>query len=604
MLAALPGIFLMLGGSVSVRAQEGQSFPVNENNGSSVEVTHIFSAVPPGGYTAVRVTVINKGKEALSVLTGSESFTPCRDREHSLKGPPATIDCPPESTTTREIIVPLMTDFSVRSSYQDNQLAVNLTVSGRQQRAVFRNEKKDGLPFWGISQSVGGASATPLNEAAKGKSGTSSSSYRGGGRFAGSFLPAHLPSDWRAYTGLDGLAMSPEDWNTLLPGVRTAIRQWIMLGGALDLYHNGPAPAGILEELKAEAGSKGLHALGAGFVRPVRWDGVVLDEYDLGPFRAPGVGVRHGAARDSMGKGEIGTKGAPPGAGLPLALEARSFAAWQVGLILLIFGILVGPVNLFYLAAPGRRHRLFFTTPLIALGASVVLITVIFLQDGAGGMGQRAAVIELHPDENLSAVRQYQISRTGVLFGGGFVMEQPAVLTPLLLEPSRWTRLKPADASESEPQRFNVPEPQAYAGDWFQSRSEQAQLVESLRPGRGRVELKPGSNPPVLSSSLTGSLEQVFYLDPAGQWWSGNAVLATGGSLALQKSTLAEFETWLRKQAEPFPPAVRNQLTGRNHAGRFYAVSHDPQAGFLGTLSAINWQNDHALIHGRLAPVP
>ena len=599
---ALPGaILLWILLLNSVRAQESQSFPINQDNGSSVEVTHVFSAVPPGGYTAVRVTVTNKGKEEISVLAKTDSTTPAGNGEHSLSGPPTSISCEPGSTTTREMIVPLMAEFASRRSYDSTTLQVNLTVAGRAFNASFRSSKADDLPFWGISQSIGGPTAHALNEAAQKAKSSSGSKYNGGEKFAGSFLPAQLPADWRAYTGLDGLALTPEEWTALPPGVRNAIRQWIMLGGVLDLYHNGPAPVGILQEIRAGVENNGRYPLGTGFVRAVGWDAKALDDSDLDGFQSrPGFGVRRIAASTALEKGTA----ASPGASLPQALGVRSFAAWQVGIILLIFGILVGPVNLFYLAAPGRRHRLFFTTPVIALGASVVLIVVIFLQDGAGGKGQRAALIEIYPDENLSAIRQYQISRTGVLFGGGFVMEEPAVLTPLMLEPSRWTRLKPGDSRESEGQRFNVPEAQAYAGDWFQSRSEQAQLVETLRPGRGRVELKPGSNPPALTSSLTGSLEQVFYLDPAGQWWSGNAALATGGSLTMQKSSEADFGIWLQEQLKPFPAEDRLRIKTRNHTGRFYAVSHDPRIGFAGTLGSIDWLNDHALVHGRLGPVP
>ena len=600
-LTTLPFFLLSLGGLASVRAQESQSFPINEDNGSSVEVTHVFSALPPSGYTAVRVSVTNKGKEEISVLASFESNTPAGNGSHSLTGPPGIIPCKAESTTTREIIVPLMTQFSSRRSYESTTLLVNLTVAGRMKNASFRSNTLEDLSFWAVSQSVGGASATALNEAAQKKKGGSSSSYSGGEKFAASFLPAQLPADWRAYLGLDGLALTPEEWNALQPGVRTAIRYWVMLGGVLDLYHNGPVPAGILQEFKAESVGKDRFGLGSGFVRPVVWSGTILGDNDLTWFQSSAdVGMRQVTARDALGRGNA----AKPGAGLPQALGVRNFAAWQVGVILLIFGILVGPVNLFYLAAPGRRHRLFVTTPIIALGASVVLIVVIFMQDGAGGRGQRAALMEIHPDDNITAVRQYQFSRTGVLFGGGFVMEEPAVLTPLVLEASRWTRLKPGNSREAEGQRFSVPESQAYAGAWFQSRSEQAQLVETLRPGRGRVELQPGSNPPVLTSSLTGSLEKVFYLDPAGQWWSGKTALATGGTLPLEKSGEADFESWLEEQSKPFPANDRQRLKSRPHPGHFYAVSHDPRIGFAGTLSSISWQNDHALVHGRLAPLP
>ena len=591
-------LFLSLAAAWSVPAQQTKTLPLNEENGSTVHLTHVFSSVPPGGYTAIRVNVNNQGKEAISLVVGTSSTTPSNRSEHVLTGPAVTLACPPGSTTVRELIVPLMTEFSSSRSYRGSFLGVTLSGAGRTYQARFDSMISTTQPFWAISQSTSGAAATALNDAARAKSGTRGES------FAGSFLPADLPADWRGYMGLDGLALTDEEWNALPPGVRTAIRHWMLLGGVLDLYHSGAAPVGILQELKAgpvTGGDLGGMPVGAGKVRVFAWDRVVLDVRALERFvKEAGVASRAAAAREAMLPG-------PPGKGavstLREALGVRSFAAWQVGVILLLFGILVGPVNLFYLAGPGRRHRLFVTTPLIALGASLVLIAVIFLQDGAGGKGQRAALLELFPDENLSTVRQYQISRTGVLFGGGFVMDELALLTPLLLEDSRWTRLKSGGSNDSEGQRFNQPEPQAYAGDWFQSRSEQAQLVETIRPGRGRLELKPGAGDPVLVSSLAGALESVFYQDPNGQWWMASTPLATGGSLTLQPSDAAAFAAWSAEQLAPFPLAVAAPLQSGRHAGRFYAVSRDPAIGFAGTLQSIDWANDHAFLHGRLAPV-
>lgn len=214
----------------------------------------------------------------------------------------------------------------------------------------------------------------------------SSSGYSSNESCFASFLPAHLPTDWRAYAGLDILALSSDEWNTLPPGVRTVIRQWVILGGVLDLYYSGPAPDAIRQELGVEGTTGDLALLGAGRVRSSKWDGKELTGEQWRYFKegAPGLSdlnVRHNTAETAL----TGANRSIPAAGLRDALGIRSFAAWQVGLILLLFGVVVGPVNLFYLAGPGRRHRLFFTTPVIALAASAVLIAVIFLQDGAGG---------------------------------------------------------------------------------------------------------------------------------------------------------------------------------------------------------------------------
>ena len=69
-------------------------------------------------------------------------------------------------------------------------------------------------------------------------------------------------------------------------------------------------------------------------------------------------------------------------------------------LILIIFSIIVGPVNLFVFAKSGRRHRLFFTTPLISLIAALLVLTFILFEDGVGGQGRRMLVMDLESAAN------------------------------------------------------------------------------------------------------------------------------------------------------------------------------------------------------------
>lgn len=639
----------------ALRAQQTQNFPLDEKGESVMEVTHVFSSLPPGGYTAVRVSVKNAGKTSLPVTLSANSRTPAERDPHTLNSAGFSFDAKGESTTSREFIVPLMQDYSNSRGYgSDPFLQLNVSAGGRNSFSTqYSSSKEDGQPFVAFSQSIAGKSLKDLNEAmrnnmAGGSSG--SGGYHRDGGFATSYLPSQLPSDWRGYTGLDALVMTPDEWLTLSPGVTTAIRQWVILGGTLDFFATGRPPESILQQLKTDRAEEGIQILGAGSVRLLSWAGsaqfsavtdallkssaVSLVSWDgglvpnsgtggqspetssllpppklpksttvIGSFSGdfsgilskylssnPGIKVRHQLPRDEFRKS----------AGLANALEIRNFAAWQVGVILLIFGVLVGPVNLFYFAGAGRRHRLFFTTPLISLGASAVLIMVIMFQDGSGGSGSRAALIEIRPEDNSAYVRQFQVSRTGVLFGGGFVTEDLSLVTPLILSPSRWTRLKPFDFSGSEGQHLTAPDPLAYGGDWFQSRSEQAQLIETIRPGRGRLELKPGGGPPVIVSSLNCRLDQVFYTDAAGKVWTANAPLTTGGTATLREAVEHEFENFLRDQTKLFPMGAFDSSGN----GKFIALSKDPQAGFASSLKSIKWQDDLAILHGPLTAHP
>src|SRR5690606_21574539 len=63
--------------------------------------------------------------------------------------------------------------------------------------------------------------------------------------------------------------------------------------------------------------------------------------------------------------------------------------------VLVLFAIIVGPVNLFVFAKVGKRHRLFITTPIISLATSLLLVGLIILQDGFGGSGFRRVLMEV-----------------------------------------------------------------------------------------------------------------------------------------------------------------------------------------------------------------
>jgi hypothetical protein len=579
--------------------------------------------------------VKNAGKNPLNVRVSANSSTSTSRDTHTLGSGGFSFDAKPESTTAREFVVPLMTDYNTSRYYgQGNRLQLNVQAGDSSFSPGFNGGKEEETPFAAFSQSVIGKSLDDVNEAMRAKvsSGSSSSGYRGDGGFAVSFQAAQLPSDWRAYTGLDVLVLTPEEWLTLAPGVTTAIRQWVVMGGMLDFVVTGQPPESILRDLKTDRRDSGVERLGSGGVRLLGFRGSdnsqvtaladsVLKTSSLcllnrdgspsaggetgGPGAPAFAGVigKYTANQPGMGvRGQLAGGEFRKTAGLADALGIRNFAAWQVGVILLIFGVLVGPVNLFYLAAPGRRHRLFFTTPLISLGASAVLIAVIMFQDGSGGSGSRAALIEIRPDDNSAYVRQFQISRTGVLFGSGFVTENQSLITPLMLAPSRWTRLKPSESEGAEGQHLTVPDPLGYGGDWFQSRSEQAQLVETIRPGRGRLELKTGSGTgaPVIVSSLGCGLDRVFYTDAAGKVWTSDAALTTGGSIALREAADQEFKDFLRNETAPFPFKVFDGLGN----GKFIAVSNDPQAGYEPTLTSIKWQENHAVIYGPLGAHP
>jgi hypothetical protein len=190
-----------------------------------------------------------------------------------------------------------------------------------------------------------------------------------------------------------------------------------------------------------------------------------------------------------------------------------------------------------------------------------------------------------------------------VLFGGSFTTEEPSTVNMAVLPDTRWTRLKSGESydrrSRSESQRYSISD-KSYGGDWFQSRTEQAQIIDAVQSTRGRIDLNPGgTGAPVISSTLTASLERLFYLDGQGAYWASPAAVTTGAAITLLPSSEKEFLTW-RKDATAMLPERLRTNAGKTSKGFFYAVSSDPGAGTVATLESIHWESDRVFLFGPL----
>ncbi len=601
-LAALLLILPGLSPHLSAAPTQVHRLPLG-NDGSAVEVTSVFSHAPPSGYLPLRVKVVNNsaGNASVKIQTSSRSAERFREGQEVEAG--FSVEAPAGKTTEREFLAPLaVAGFTggyggtgnVRLTIQHG----NATSTDMVQTGGFEEK-----PFLVLSEALAGKSIDDINRSATAITSSSSGGYRSGNEaFAALFSAPLLPADWRGYSGVDQLGVSGDEWSGLQPGVKAAILQWVKMGGHLKVFLKPNSPS--LAE-RGITGTEANGALGRGHVQGVLWDGDYLAKWDLpaGPIVAKRI-----ESRDTLR--ETGKKAAGHGIDdrTPLikALGEKSFAAWQVGIILFVFGIVVGPVNLFYFARSGRRHRLFFTTPVISLSATAILLLMIFFQDGVGGAGHRASVVYLDAAEKNAFIHQFQVSRTGVLFGGSFNQEEPAVVTMALMPPSRWTRLKVSEDysyssyGRGDSQKYTVSDRQ-YSGDWFQSRTEQAQIIDAVQSTRGRLELKPGTGAPVLVSSLPGTLARVWYVAGENEFWASSGEVATGASITMTKAGKDEFLKWRKEAVSLLPGDSRYELTREPQPGFFYADSLDPAVGAVDTLGSIDWKSSRVFLYGPLA---
>jgi len=546
---------------------------VDAKSDTHIEVLSLFSAAPPSGFVPVRVKIVNNLKTARNARLEFNSESRYHGSSSSSAKSSFAFEAGPGKTITRDILVPVVppqTDI-----YSDTTLRLRLWGSMGEGNANLSNPFATDQAAVLISEALYTPNGSSLAAAAI----ATSSGYRSGGsEFGARFDPKQLPDQWLAFSGFDSMLMLDSDWTAVPAASRHAILSWVRMGGQLVIFSETAATA-------AELGLPGEASLGEIIIKPV--SSRTLDAAEtvrLVNKLTGGQPKQVSLVKDFL-------------SAWPLQdlFGMRDFRYGLFILVLIIFGIVVGPVNLFVLAKSGRRHKLFITTPLISLAASLLLIGLILFQDGFGGSGMRLVHMEVRPDEGLNAayVHQEQFARTGVLTATRFTMETPAAMVPVPIADSRWARytsnvskgsfsLQPADGKLIA------------TGDWFQSRSEHGHVLAAVVPTRGRIERTP--DPQVCLSTFDFPIKTLLFLGDDGQW-SRATDIQPGKRFNLIPIDKSMADPFINDQARLFAQRGRTQLNRLvKRPGHYIAVTGE--APGLESHPGIRWQQTTTVITG------
>ncbi|RBP37688.1 hypothetical protein DES53_11370 [Roseimicrobium gellanilyticum] len=395
-------------------------------------------------------------------------------------------------------------------------------------------------------------------------------------------IPA-APEDWRGYTGLAQLWMDDGDWTSMSATAKAAMLEWVAMGGDVHLLC-GDTSVARLEQLGLPPVVDSRRRVGAGEIHVQSWSGSSL------PLDSMVTDIKAGkdASRRELMSGYSKKWGLAEIVG-PLTIKSGLIFSF-----IAIFGLLVGPVNLFWLAGAGQRQRLFWTTPLLSLAASGLLLVLMVLQDGIGGSGARTIFALMLPEQKRLAVTQEQVAKTGVLLGRGFDRADADLMAPISINST-------GRQSSNWQSRFNVEESESHRnGAWFASRSLQSHLLQTIRPSRASIEIfsAEGSAPSVLST-VEAPLKRMFIVDDAGKVWAAEDV-GTGEKTTMRASDIAELEQWMHdhagKASGPMVKSLLQQVEKR--PGFAYAEAADASKFAIGTLPSVRWNHERLLLAG------
>jgi hypothetical protein len=199
------------------------------------------------------------------------------------------------------------------------------------------------------------------------------------------------------------------------------------------------------------------------------------------------------------------------------------------------------------------------------------------------------------PDSRRTVIWQEQVSRTGVLVSNAFPLLQPSVFSPVELRKDDSGR---SGGGRGKSYTLDSMNRESASGDWFRSRSTQAQLLVAIRESRERLEIsKDPDGTPSAQSSFAGTLENVWYFDGEGNLWNGPSI-NPGEKARLQPATANEFQTWWTKRLANAGPVASSRAEAFLNSGKmnkFFAMTKD---GALSTLPSIRWDGDTVLLMG------
>jgi hypothetical protein len=567
-------------------------------SGSYVEVVSLFSKLPSSGFAPVRVTIANRTDVPASVSLLFQSESGSGYGSGALKTKSSFVASSPKGTvTSSDFLVPVAAVVKDSGhSYNHNSQTLELTMVGVTAGSYIQSSTgKFGLPSLLISEALSTPNASSLDSEVNAAISGSSGGYSPGNLvFGGKFNPAQMPEDWRAYIGYDGLLLTDLDWGNLSPGARSAILQWNRNGGFLGIFSSNSvtslATLSITTDVDANPAPRGKGYVQLNRIAPA----LTLDAKTLVNECLKG---NPGPTRQAEA---ISTEYSSASWGLQNQLGTKTFHFVMFILVLIAFGILVGPINLFVFAKSGMRHKLFITTPIIALGASAVMIVLIFLQDGLGGRGLRVQWIELvrSDGDNNAYIYQEQISRSGVLVGNRFLLTDPTAISPIPLAPSQWTRLNPASNNDQSYEMNFTDTGLQVSGDWFQSRSEQAQMLKAIIPSRARIESSDAANEAALLSNFEYEIADFYLRGKGGKFWRAQQI-ASGKNFLASECSQAEFEQFVSDCVTLLGKSQQEKIRQLSEREGCYIASSS-KAPMLETYSAIKWSNDTTIITGRV----
>ncbi len=265
--------------------------------------------------------------------------------------------------------------------------------------------------------------------------------------------PSRLPTNWLGYTSLRAVVLGPTEWQQLGDAQKNALLTWTACGGDL-VFADGDLHT-LLPDTTTPAPPAGDGVVRAYFFGRIhRPTSASITASGLAPFLANAQRLQDSnlalPANTARDWGTIAARGfrlpIPGVDGIP----ARAYVS-----ILLLFSVIIGPANYWFLRRHRQRVLLVLTAPLISAVFIALLAGYVVAGEGFGVRGRIASFTMLDQVRNQAVTRSsMSLYAAGMTPFGGLRVPRDVAVFPIGREGTGTSERLVLDLTEA--QRFSA----------------------------------------------------------------------------------------------------------------------------------------------------
>ena len=317
------------------------------------------------------------------------------------------------------------------------------------------------------------------------------------------FLQTQIPiqkwsKNWLAYTGYDGIIVTAKEMVDMPQDILKAIEEFVRAGGVLMVLGDYQLQQTWHGE-KTNIGTIEMTQLGFGVCCQTQPRDV--KNWDENVWKTLKDDVWESSSRQVQNKSSISEANNR----LPV-VDSLAVPIKGMFILVIVFAILMGPVNLYVLSKLKRRIWMIWTLPTISLVACAAVFLFSFLSEGWQGNTRVCEITILNEETNLATTIALAGYYSPLTPKGGLHFDYESEITPMTVEDWRGGRARMIDWSNG--QNF-------YAG-WVTARVPAHYMIRKNQLRRERVKFSDNNGVIQAVNGLGHDIEQLWYADKDG----------------------------------------------------------------------------------------